>query len=56
MSGEPSDQRRRLSIKREPNGAAGADVEDRLKVGDVIEASAPRGAFTLAEGDGPWCC
>ena len=53
LSGEPSEQRWRLSIKREPNGAAGAYVEDRLKVGDVIEASAPRGAFTLAEGDGP---
>ncbi len=53
LSGEPSDQRWRLSIKREPNGAAGAYVEDRLKVGDVIDASAPRGAFTLAEGDGP---
>ena len=53
LSGEPSEQRWRLSIKREPNGAAGAYVEDRLKVGDVIDASAPRGAFTLAEGDGP---
>ena len=53
LSGEPSKQRWRLSIKREPNGAAGAYVEDRLKVGDVIDASAPRGAFTLAEGDGP---
>ena len=53
LSGEPSEQRWRLSIKHEPNGAAGAYVEDRLKVGDVIDASAPRGAFTLAEGDGP---
>ena len=52
LSGEPSDQRWRLSIKREPNGAAGAYVEDRLKVGDVIDASAPRGAFTLAEAGG----
>ena len=53
LSGEPSKQRWRLSIKREPNGAAGAYVEDRLKVGDVIDASAPRGAFTLEQGDGP---
>ena len=53
LSGEPSEQRWRLSIKREPNGAAGAYVEDRLKVGDVIDASAPRGAFTLEQGNGP---
>ena len=53
LSGEPSALRWRLSIKREPNGAAGAYVEDRLKVGDVIDASAPRGAFTLEQGDGP---
>ena len=53
LSGEPNKQRWRLSIKREPNGAAGAYVEDRLKVGDVIDASAPRGAFTLEQGNGP---
>jgi ferredoxin-NADP reductase/MOSC domain-containing protein YiiM/ferredoxin len=53
LSGEPSAERWRLSIKREPNGAAGAYVEDRLRVGDVIDASAPRGAFTLKQGDGP---
>src|SRR5271166_1308596 len=53
LSGEPSEKRWRVSIKREPNGAAGAYVEARLQVGDVIEASAPRGSFTLRQGDGP---
>ena len=53
LSGEPSAERWRLSIKREPNGAAGTYVEDMLKGGDVIEASAPRGAFTLGQGEGP---
>jgi ferredoxin-NADP reductase/MOSC domain-containing protein YiiM len=53
LSGEPSAERWRLSIKREPNGAAGAYVETVLKAGDVIDASAPRGAFTLTQGDGP---
>jgi ferredoxin-NADP reductase len=53
LSGQPSEQRWRISIKREPNGAAGAYVEAQLKVGDVVDASAPRGAFTLAQGDGP---
>jgi ferredoxin-NADP reductase len=53
LSGDPSEERWRLSIKREPHGAAGAYVEGVLKVGDVIDASAPRGAFTLAPGEGP---
>ena len=53
LSGDPSEERWRISIKREPNGAAGAYVEDRLRVGDVIDASAPRGSFTLKQGDGP---
>ena len=37
LSGEPSAEHWRLSIKREPNGAAGTYVEDVLKVGDVID-------------------
>jgi ferredoxin-NADP reductase/MOSC domain-containing protein YiiM/ferredoxin len=53
LSGEPSEERWRISIKRESNGAARSYVETQLKVGDVIDASAPRGAFTLAQGDGP---
>ena len=53
LSSEPSAERWRLSIKREPDGAAGAYVETELKVGDIIDASAPRGSFTLKQGDGP---
>jgi ferredoxin-NADP reductase/ferredoxin len=53
LSDEPSAERWRLSIKREPNGVAGAYVKAQLKVGDVIDASAPRGTFMLAKGDGP---
>jgi ferredoxin-NADP reductase/MOSC domain-containing protein YiiM len=53
LCSEPSEERWRLGIKQEPNGAAGTYVETRLKVGDVIDASAPRGAFTLRQGDGP---
>jgi ferredoxin-NADP reductase/MOSC domain-containing protein YiiM len=53
LSGDPSPERWRISIKREPNGAAGAYIQDRLQVGGVIDASAPRGAFTLREDDGP---
>jgi len=53
LSGEPSEERWRLGVKREPNGAAGAYIEGGLKAGDVIDASAPRGAFTLKPGDDP---
>ena len=53
LSGEPNERRWRISIKREPNGAAGTYVEARVQVGDVLDASAPRGAFTLKEGEGP---
>jgi ferredoxin-NADP reductase/MOSC domain-containing protein YiiM len=53
LSGEPRDDRYRLSIKRETHGAAGAYVETQVRIGDVLEASAPRGSFTLRRGDGP---
>jgi ferredoxin-NADP reductase len=53
LSGQPSEERWRISIKREPNGAAGTYVEAGLRVGDFIDASAPRGSFTLKQGDGP---
>ena len=53
LSGEPRDDRYRLSIKRETHGAAGAYVETQVRIGDALEASAPRGSFTLRRGDGP---
>jgi MOSC domain-containing protein YiiM len=53
LSSEPRDDRYRLSIKREPHGAAGAYVETQVRIGDVLEVSAPRGSFTLRPGDGP---
>jgi ferredoxin-NADP reductase/MOSC domain-containing protein YiiM len=53
LSGEPRDDRYRLSIKREPHSAAGAYVETQVRTGDVLDASAPRGSFTLRPGDGP---
>lgn len=49
-----SDPRRyRVSIKREPGGAAGAYVDDKLKAGDLVDVSAARGLFTLGPGEGP---
>ena len=53
LSGEPSADRYRVSIKREADGAAGAYIDDKLQVGDVLDASAARGSFTLGAGDAP---
>ncbi len=53
LSGEPSAERYRVSIKHEAHGAAGAYIDDKAQVGDVLDASAARGAFTLRSGDGP---
>src|SRR5262249_60661697 len=53
LSGEPSTERYRLSVKREAHGAAGAYIHDQLQAGDIVDASAARGAFTLRPGDAP---
>jgi ferredoxin-NADP reductase/MOSC domain-containing protein YiiM len=53
LSGEPNTERYRISVKREPRGAAGAYIDDRLQVGDVVDASAARGNFTLRPGETP---
>ena len=50
LSGEPSAERYRVSVKREPHGAASVYVDDKLEVGDIVHASAPRGSFTLRPG------
>jgi len=53
LSGEPGAMHYRVSIKREAHGAAGAYVDDELKIGDIVQASAPRGSFILRPGDTP---
>jgi len=53
LSDEPRDDRYRVSVKREAHGAAGAYIETQVRVGDVLEVSAPRGNFALEPGDGP---
>src|SRR5271157_4046294 len=53
LSGEPSAERYRVSVKREAHGAASVYVDDELQVGDVVDASAARGGFTLRPGDRP---
>ena len=53
LSGEPRAPYYRVSVKREAHGAAGAYIDDELKVGDIVQTSAPRGSFTLRPGDTP---
>jgi ferredoxin-NADP reductase/MOSC domain-containing protein YiiM len=53
LSGEPGARYYRVSIKREAHGAASAYVDDQLQVGDIVQASAARGSFTLRPDDTP---
>jgi ferredoxin-NADP reductase/MOSC domain-containing protein YiiM len=53
LSGPPSADRYRISVKTESNGAASTYLNAQTKVGDVLDVSAPRGTFTLRPGDGP---
>lgn len=53
LSGPPGAGAYRVSVKREPHGAAGRFVHTRLDVADTLEVAAPRGSFTLRPGDGP---
>ncbi len=53
LSGAPGAERYRLSVKREPHGLGSTYLLDRARVGDVVEASAPRGFFTLGAGEHP---
>jgi ferredoxin-NADP reductase/MOSC domain-containing protein YiiM/ferredoxin len=43
----------RISVKREPHGAVSGYLHDKLRVGDVLEAGAPRGSFVLRAGERP---
>jgi ferredoxin-NADP reductase/MOSC domain-containing protein YiiM len=52
MSGRPGADRYRISVKLEMNGVASAFLHNHTSVGDVLEVSAPRGSFTLREGNG----
>ena len=53
LSGEPSAERYRVSVKRESHGAAGIYIDDEVQVGDVVDVSAARGSFTLRPGNTP---
>jgi ferredoxin-NADP reductase/MOSC domain-containing protein YiiM len=53
LSAMPTSQSYRISVKREPHGAASEYIHTKLRVGDVIDAGAPRGSFVLRPGDRP---
>jgi len=50
LSGAPSTGRYRISVKVEPNGVAGTYLGGRVRIGDTLDVSAPRGDFILKEG------
>ena len=47
LSGPLSTERYRISVKVEPHGTAGTYLRDHVRVGDVLDVSAPRGSFIL---------
>jgi ferredoxin-NADP reductase/MOSC domain-containing protein YiiM len=53
LSGSVSTERYRISVKIEPNGAAGTYLRDRVRVGDTLEVSSPRGSFILQSVERP---
>ena len=53
LSGAPDAGQYRLGIKLEAAGAAGGYLDRETRVGDTLQASAPRGSFTLASGSQP---
>jgi ferredoxin-NADP reductase/MOSC domain-containing protein YiiM len=53
LSGLPSTERYRISVKVESNGAAGIYLRDHVRVGDALDVSSPRGSFILQSAEWP---
>jgi MOSC domain-containing protein YiiM/ferredoxin-NADP reductase/ferredoxin len=53
LSGPLSTERYRISVKIEPNGAAGTYLRRHVRAGDALDVSSPRGSFILQSGERP---
>ena len=53
LSGDPNSESYRISVRREVHGAASEYLHTALRIGDIIEAGAPRGSFVLRPGERP---
>jgi len=53
LSSAPEADHYRISIKVEQHGAASGYLRDSIRVGDCLDVSAPRGAFTLKSAERP---
>jgi ferredoxin-NADP reductase len=53
LSGSPSTDRYRISVKIELDGVAGTYLREHVRVGDTLAVSLPRGNFILQPGEGP---
>ena len=53
LSGPPDAGYYRITVKREPDGAASGYLHTRLTVGDQLDIAAPRGTFILDRTDAP---
>jgi ferredoxin-NADP reductase/MOSC domain-containing protein YiiM len=53
ISGAPDAGTYRVSVKQEVNGKGSTFLHTQARTGDLLEASAPRGSFTLQPGEGP---
>jgi ferredoxin-NADP reductase/MOSC domain-containing protein YiiM len=53
LSGPPGGSAYRISVKRESHGVGSRFLHAKVHAGDVIEAAAPRGTFTLGDSSEP---
>ncbi|WP_407176539.1 MOSC domain-containing protein [Bradyrhizobium sp. STM 3562] len=53
LSGPLSTEYYRISVKIEPNGAAGTYLREHVCLGDVLDVSSPRGSFILQSAERP---
>jgi ferredoxin-NADP reductase/predicted pyridoxine 5'-phosphate oxidase superfamily flavin-nucleotide-binding protein len=53
LSNGPGEERYRISVKREPKGAASRYLHDAVEVGAFVNARVPAGAFVLDHGERP---